>query len=299
MNLQHRLEQHYSALKKNKHHSHKLQRAVNLYGIENFSVSYEIVEIEKEEDLNLIEIAEIEKFDSYNNGYNETKGGDGNAHLFDFNTRVLIYQICQKYDGVKRQLSRFFDCDDSTIASIANNSMLSNIQFEQKELEALIKKIPLSDNNLKENYIKHNARKMTKEQIFQILSVITTEKGYDKIVCRLFNVNSSITTRLKNNKVYQDYISEFNILSTEEKERIKQDFMETNQLQKIKAELSRRGANPLTQEQINYILDHEFDMKRVEIAAHLGISADRVGAVIRGLSYKDLVANYRKEHSSK
>ena len=84
INLLHRLQDHFSRLEKNQHHSHKLQRAVNKYGIEHFKVSYEEVEIKNEEELNLLEILEIQKYDSYNNGYNETLGGDGNSTLFTF-----------------------------------------------------------------------------------------------------------------------------------------------------------------------------------------------------------------------
>lgn len=50
--------------------------------------------------------------------------------------------------------------------------------------------------------------------------------------------------------------------------------------------------NPLTQNQVNYILDNKDKKTRVEIGADLNISEDRVGNVILGKSYKDLVANY-------
>ena len=223
INLQHRLEDHFSRLNSHKHHSHKLQRAVDKYGIENFKISYREVEVANEQELNLLEIQEIEKYNSYFEGYNETLGGDGNSSLFDFEQRVLIYQICQNYDGIKRQLARHFNCDDSTITSIANNSIYDKIEYSNAALDKLILEIGLSDDNLKENYKKHNERKLAKDQIFEILSIITTEHGYDKIMCRVMNVNCSLTTRLKQNKVYQEYKQEFENLSTEDKEQIKQN----------------------------------------------------------------------------
>lgn len=188
INLQHRIEDHFSRLLNNKHHSHKLQHAVNKYGIDHFQLTYTEVEVENEQELNMLEIQEIEKYDSYYNGYNETLGGDGNASLFTFDLRVLIHQICNKYEGVKRQIARYFDCDDSTITAIANNEAYSKIEYSEDELTILINKIGISDENLKENYIKHNDRKLNKEQIFSILSIITTEYGYDKILCRTFGV---------------------------------------------------------------------------------------------------------------
>jgi hypothetical protein len=45
-------------------------------------------------------------------------------------------------------------------------------------------------------------------------------------------------------------------------------------------------------------MDNSKIKKRIEIAKDLDISADRVGSVILGKSYKDLVENYYKTHSS-
>ena len=296
IDLEHRLADHFSRLKANKHHSQKLQRAYNKYGQDNFEISYNIVEFETDENLSLMEILEIEKYDSYNNGYNETLGGEGHVSLFDFETRILIYQICLKYSGIKRQIARYYSCDDSVIKAIANNSLYANIKFDENKLNELINELGISDNNLNENYVKHNDRKMTKNDIFDILSVITSEKGYDKILTRYFNVNCSLTTRLKQNKIYQDYIQEFNNLPQEEKEKIKIVAFEKYNLIAEKGSQGRRGANPLTQEQVDYILDNKSKLKRIEIAKNLKISADRVSGVINGKYYKDLVENYNKRH---
>lgn len=297
-NIEHRIEQHLSALKKNNHHSIKLQRAVNKYGLENFQFTYKTVEVLDENELNILEIQEIEKYNSYKEGYNETLGGDGNSILFTFEIRTLIYQICQRYSGVKRLLSRYYNCDDSTINSIATNKIFENVKYDENELQDLIKKIGISDENLNENYIQHNARKLSKEQVFEILSVILQEKGYDKVFCRLFNIGPSVTNRLKNKIIYQDYIEDFEALTEAEKNQIKNNTFEKYNLLSLKLTALRHNSNPLTQEQVNYILDNAKLKKRVEIARELQISADRVGAVILGKSYKDLVENYYKTHSS-
>ena len=298
IDIEHRLESHFSLLANHKHHSHKLQRAVDKYGLNNFKVSFKQVEVASEQELNLLEIQEIEKYNSYHDGYNETLGGDGNSLLFDFEFRTLIFQICLRYEGVKRQLASFFKCDDSTIASIANNSIYAKIEYEDDKLNQLIEKVGLSDKNLKENYQKHNERKLTQQQIFEILAIITTEQGYDRIMCNLMNVNCSLTVRLKQRKIYKEYIEEYEKLSDEEKEAIKTTVMSKYDLIALKGQLNRKGViNPLTQEQVNYILDNAKTLKRVEIANDLGISADRVSSVILNKSYKDLVLEYYKTHS--
>ena len=72
----------------NKYYSgHKLYNAIKKYGIENFryDIIIQIVESDKfklREKLNELEIYYIEKYDSYNNGYNMTLGGSGSKGCF-------------------------------------------------------------------------------------------------------------------------------------------------------------------------------------------------------------------------
>lgn len=72
VDLQKRLNEHLLGLKKNKHHSIKLQRSWNIHGESNFLL--EILENVKEKSkLILREQFWINFYDSYNNGYNCTK----------------------------------------------------------------------------------------------------------------------------------------------------------------------------------------------------------------------------------
>ena len=89
----------------NKYYSgHKLDNAIKKYGIENFK--YEIVvQIEMEdrfllrEHLDILEMQYIEKFDSYNNGYNMTLGGSGSKGCFQ--TEESKKKISEKTKGRK------------------------------------------------------------------------------------------------------------------------------------------------------------------------------------------------------
>ena len=138
----------------------------------------------------------------------------------------------------------------------------------------------------------HN-RKLNQNDCFEILSIVSTEVGYDKTLCQVFNINSKAIWRLKNNIIYQEYISEFNKLSDEQKQKIKEEVFKKYDLEGLRAQRQRRGVtNPLTQEQVNYILDNKDSKTRIQISQELNISADRVGSVILGKSYKDLVKNY-------
>lgn len=67
---------HVSSLNGNYHKNNHLQSAWNKYGEKNFK--FEILHIHEEgENLSNLEVKFIEKFDSFNNGYNQTLGGEG------------------------------------------------------------------------------------------------------------------------------------------------------------------------------------------------------------------------------
>lgn len=69
------IERRWSEEKRNKNNGKKLEKAINKYGIKNFS--FEILEECLQEELNLKEMNYIEKFNSVKNGYNITLGGEG------------------------------------------------------------------------------------------------------------------------------------------------------------------------------------------------------------------------------
>lgn len=294
--LNKRILQHFSDLKKGKHHSHKLQRAVDKYGIDNFKISFKEVEVLDEDALSLLEIQEIEKCDSYNNGYNETLGGDGNKTSLSFEESILVYQILQRYKGVNRQIARYFSCDHTVIDNLAKNELYARIEFDEDKMNKLIKKIGLEDQNKNENYIAHNSKKLDHQQCLEFLSVIMQKTGYDKTMSAIFDVDPKLAYRLKNKQIYKDVIEEFEIMTQEEKTKRLEDTMKKYKVDAVKAQRKRNGVkNALTQEQVNYILDNKNKKTRVQIGLDLGISADRVGAVILGKSYKDLIANYHSQ----
>ena len=294
--LNKRILQHFSDLKKGKHHSRKLQRAVDKYGIDNFKISFKEVEVLDEDALSLLEIQEIEKCDSYNNGYNETLGGDGNKTSLSFKESILVYQILQRYKGVNRQIARYFSCDHTVIDNLAKNELYARIEFDEDKMDELIKEIGLEDQNKNENYVAHNNKKLDHQQCLEFLSVIMQKTGYDKTMSAIFDVDSKLAYRLKNKQIYKDVIKEFEIMTQEEKTKLLEDTMKKYKVDAVKAQRKRNGIkNALTQEQVNYILDNKNKKTRVQIGLDLGISADRVGAVILGKSYKDLIANYHSQ----
>lgn len=67
---------------KNKKDNFKFHQAINKYTIDGFHFEILVENIETLKEANKLEIFYIEKFDSYVNGYNMTKGGGGRENYF-------------------------------------------------------------------------------------------------------------------------------------------------------------------------------------------------------------------------
>lgn len=292
-NIEERKYRHFNSLRKNQHHSQKLQRAFNKYGEENFNFIWDTYEIQNQQELLRLEQQTIEKFDSYNNGYNCTWGGEGTKLIFSYHEACILYKILQKYSGINRLIAKFYGCDHTVIDELKNNMAYSKEYISEDEILEYIKKLDLKDENLIENYTPHNDKKLSKEQCFEILSIILDETGYDRLIGDIYKVNTKCLWRLKHNLIYQDYIYLFNNLSFEEKETLKKETKKKYNLEHKRLSRKRGNVkNPLTQEQVNYILDNQGIKTNTDISKDLGISKDRVSAIIHHKSYKDLIENY-------
>lgn len=131
-----RQKKHIYELRKGIHHSPKLQNAWNFYGEDNFEWTFREVEITKYDDLYDIEIKEIEKFDSYNNGYNCNRGG----RISDWRQKVLNEDIVKflciqwKYgDGYGKTFEEIFNWAKGTASAVKrkNRYVDANIAFEK------------------------------------------------------------------------------------------------------------------------------------------------------------------------
>lgn len=120
-NIKRRLKKHRTELTNNIHHSPKLQNAWNFYGKENFIYEFREVEVESYEKLGQIEIEEIKKYDSYNNGYNCTTGG---VNPRDWHQKVknedIITYLCIEYlygEGYGKTIEEIFGWSRGTASS--------------------------------------------------------------------------------------------------------------------------------------------------------------------------------------
>lgn len=108
--LEQRFIEHKSHWKNNYNSSNRpLYNAFSKYGIENFQI--ELVEKVEQSNLNNREKYWIKYYDSYNNGYNATWGGDSTI-LYDYNKIVELYNIKQNMSEV----ARIIGCQWATVS---------------------------------------------------------------------------------------------------------------------------------------------------------------------------------------
>lgn len=102
-----RFKEHCRDSKKERCNKRPLYDAMNKYGIDNFSIS--IIEECSDIEINEKEIYWINKLNTYSNGYNATKGGDGKSYL-DYDLIVNLYKQYQNIQTVAKELNI---CPDS------------------------------------------------------------------------------------------------------------------------------------------------------------------------------------------
>ena len=122
-----------------------IHKAINKYGKSNFTI--EVIEEVESTNLNDRERYWIRYYDSYNNGYNSTEGGQDGIKLFK---NLDIESIVREYKSGKslREIGRLFNVDKQTIKDllVRNNINLRTTRtykLSQKDREDIIKDLSL------------------------------------------------------------------------------------------------------------------------------------------------------------
>ena len=127
--LKQRWKMHVSDSKKDNKNRH-LYNAMKKYGIEHFQIKeigrYEVGKLEE------MEKYYIQKYDTYNNGYNCTLGGDGHLVSSKYNTeqKEFIIQCFYKYPNVSF-LSKVLKVNHKVIDEILNEHGITKLQQPQ------------------------------------------------------------------------------------------------------------------------------------------------------------------------
>lgn len=138
-----RFKEHCKDSKKERCEKRPLYDAMNKYGIENFVVS-QLIECEPDE-LDSYEVLFIEKLDTYHNGYNATKGGDGSI-LFDYKEIINLYQ--QNKSMI--EVARLVGCCTDTVSKVIHMYNIPLNQFYAGSCQQPLKVIRLDKNSEEE-----------------------------------------------------------------------------------------------------------------------------------------------------
>lgn len=133
--IEHRWKEHIKASKEHRCENRPLYRAINKYGVENFSI-----EAIEECDHNILsdrEIYWINYYDSYGNGYNATLGGDGKV-LYDYE------QILAKFEEglLIKEIAEYFGCCIEVVTKVISNA---GINGNKNNIDKVSKKVVMCD----------------------------------------------------------------------------------------------------------------------------------------------------------
>lgn len=132
-----RRKRHIQDLRKNSHHSPKLQRAWNYWGEENFEFSCRSVKIHQYEDLYKLEIAEIQKYNSYNDGYNCNSGGQISDWKQKVNNQDIVKFLCIQWkygDGYGKTAEEIFGWSKGTASAAKRKKRYVNAWCDFEKL---------------------------------------------------------------------------------------------------------------------------------------------------------------------
>ena len=122
-----------------------IHKAINKYGKSNFTI--EVIEEVESTNLNDRERYWIRYYDSYNNGYNSTEGGQDGIKLFkNLDTESIVGEY--KSGKSLREIGRLFNVDKQTIKDllVRNNINLrttKTYKLSQKDRKDIIKDLSL------------------------------------------------------------------------------------------------------------------------------------------------------------
>lgn len=235
-NFARRKKEHLSQLRNNSHINSKLQNSWNKYGEENFIIEKIQYDNISKDELNEEEKRYIKKYDSYNNGYNLTLGGDGG----DTRSKLTFEQFCfayfgnRKYDGMTNRTGLYLGVDSSSISSIKNEKSYSEFRslankLTKKEQEFWIKEFEEKlDIKSKKPWVKQKT--LDDKSAFEILCVASTYgRGIESTIIKHFGLKKGFLFHLMTGKGRTRIKEEYKNTSEEKRKKIgKEKFQEWN-----------------------------------------------------------------------
>ena len=144
-NIQKRWKEHLRDYKKQRYEKRPLYDAMNKYGVKHFHIQ-EIEYVPPEIDLEEREQYWINYYDTYHNGYNATKGGDG-KHYLNYEEIIQTYKKIQNC----AKTAELLNCHEDSVRQILkkyNIPILSPAEISKKTKSKQILMYDLNNNFL-------------------------------------------------------------------------------------------------------------------------------------------------------
>lgn len=224
-NFSRRKQTHINNLRKNKHINKKLQNAWNKYGEENFKFIPHYFEVDTKQEVDDLEKEWIKNKNSYEDGYNLTKGGQGgvenspNNRKLNFDQYAIAFLGNSKYQGLMSETGKWFDCDSSTISAIVNKD--AYLDFKEKLLnlpeEEKKKYLMVFEEKFKDKLTRTFKGKIDEELVFNILCVVSTySRGIENAILNKFNLSKGFVVNCFRYNSYKAAKEKLKQLSKEE-----------------------------------------------------------------------------------
>lgn len=235
-NFSRRRSEHLLKLKENRHPNLKLQNAYNKYGEDNFifqKITYD--DISKKE-LDEQEIYYINKFNSFEQGYNLTTGGTGGntRSKLDFEQFCFAYFGNIKYAGMTNRTAQYLGVDSSCISAIVRQKSYDAfreqaISLPQEQQEKYIQDFEIKL-NIKENKPWIKQKTLDNDTTLKIMCVVSTYgRGIETTILKHFGLSKGFIFHLMTGKGRLDVKKEYSLLTQEQREEIGQQyFLEWN-----------------------------------------------------------------------
>lgn len=230
-NIKRRKNEHFNKLKINRHINKKMQNSWNKYGEKAFAFDFIEFDISSEQELNEKEIYYIKKYDSFNNGYNLTLGGDGGntRGKLSFEDYCFIYIGCQ-WKGMSLKIAKFLDIDSSTVSSVLRKKSYlwykeAADKLDKEEKEYIINKFKetFSIPKDKEYDIQKESTSLTEDDYFYCFCIASSYgRGIETILANFFDKHKSfLTNGIKNKTKGKVYFAHQRFLNLNKDEILK------------------------------------------------------------------------------
>lgn len=226
IDIDRREKEHFYKLKNNIHPNLKLQKAWNKYGEDSFIFEFNKYNLNNNEELNILEKCFIQQYNSYNDGYNLTLGGDGGntRGKLTYEEYCFIYLGCQ-WKGYTEKIGKYLNIDSSSVSSILREKSYlwykEKADNETEEIKQLyIEKFKKTFGINRKPDEKRITSHLTEDEYYYCFCIASTySRGIEQALANYFNKHKSFLSnsikRTKAGKAYNAF-QRFLKLSNEE-----------------------------------------------------------------------------------